>query len=333
MSENMNAESGRWPLAGTILLIGFGVSLYWAMFYSAGFGDGFSDQRAKTEASRYERDLAGDIKQACGKRSHSELPDCIAKVVATQRESIRGESDLAAQWEAARWVKLAGFAAMAQLLATIVGLYYIKGTLDETRKAVIDTGEATAEMRTANKLTAEGYLTSHRPWLKVELIPDEPAFLSTTQFEVHHAIRIENIGKGPAAILNIDMRHRDPGLTVRGPGDLQWNEAPDAAAFFSSVKQDRTSTHVLPSDDVKFLHDVKMKFSEAYHAKNAAGLHALMYALDVNCVFEFEGRVFRSSLSFLVTLTEAANNGFVALPAHGKKKINWDASPMFLEYA
>lgn len=102
---------------------------------SRSFSSLYKDRKAQVEAKRYASDAAEGIERACGKLPPSGARKCIGEIITAQRESERGESDLAAQWEAAEWSKWAGVAALAQLLATVIGLYYIKGTLDETRRS------------------------------------------------------------------------------------------------------------------------------------------------------------------------------------------------------
>ena len=106
-----------------MLMVVVGVALYWTMFYDMGFQSGQNEQKATIEAERYAGDAANQIEQECRNKSGLSVRECIAKIVAGERESQRGESDLAAQWKAANWVMWAGILAGAQLIATVFALY------------------------------------------------------------------------------------------------------------------------------------------------------------------------------------------------------------------
>ena len=139
-------------MIGAILIAAIGIALYWAMFYQAGYGSGYNERKAQEESKHYASNTAKEIERACVDLTGSATRECIAKIVEAERESQRNESDLAAQWKAADWVMWAGIIAGAQLLATAVGLYFVKRTLDATLEAVEDTGRATEAMERQNEL-------------------------------------------------------------------------------------------------------------------------------------------------------------------------------------
>ena len=153
-------------LIGTILVAVLGIGAYWAMFYSAGYGSGYNERQAHIEAKHYVSDTPQQIERECGAKAGEATRECIAKIIDAERESQRSESDLAAQWKAADWVMWAGIIAGAQLIATALGLYFVKRTLDATLEAVEDTGKATQAMERQNELAAR----QQRPWIWIESV-------------------------------------------------------------------------------------------------------------------------------------------------------------------
>ena len=155
MSESDRGERNQAGLIATALVGAICVVLYWSMFYDMGFQSGQNERKANVEAEHYASDTANQIDRECGAESGQSARECIAKIVAAERESQRGESDLAAQWKAANWVMWAGILAGAQLVATAFGLFYIRETLRATLKAVEDTGKATKAMERQNEIASD----------------------------------------------------------------------------------------------------------------------------------------------------------------------------------
>ena len=181
-------------LIGTIFVAVIGVALYWSMFYSMGYSSGYHEKQAYVESEHHASDTPKQVEGKCGAKASSELRECITEIVKSERESQRSESDLAAQWKAADWVLWAGAIAGAQLIATLVGLYYVKGTLDATLEAVEDTGKATNAMLKQTELVER----EQRPWVTIEAAKPvisnrDDGILITVE------IGFKNIGKTVAA--------------------------------------------------------------------------------------------------------------------------------------
>ena len=215
MSGSDRGEHTKVGLIATALVAVLGLAAYWAMFYDMGFQSGQNERKATAEAEHYASDTANQIDRECGAESGQSTRECIAKIVATERESQRGESDLAAQWKAANWVMWAGILAGAQLLATAFGLYFVKRTLDATLLAVEDTGHATEAMREANQIARE----AQRPWLSAKAglsSQFEPGrtHLGVDGFYANVAGEIKNHGDSPATDIHIIVE-----LVVTRAGD------------------------------------------------------------------------------------------------------------------
>lgn len=168
MSEIDESKQATLRSIGMILVAVAGVAFYWWMFYDAGYGSGRNERKANVESAHYASDTANRMERECSAATGKVVRECIAKIVASERENQRDESDLAAQWRAADWVMWAGMIAGLQLLATLAGLYFIEKTLVATRKAVEGTGDATEEMRKANRLTLERNIDDSRPFICIK---------------------------------------------------------------------------------------------------------------------------------------------------------------------
>lgn len=170
------------------------------MFYSAGYSSGYADTKAAIQTEHYAHNTPQQIERECSSREEREVRKCIAEILQTERENERGESDLAAQWRAADWVMIAGVIASAQLLATIVGLYYIKGTLDQTVRAVQETANATRVMVQQNDIA----IAQARPYLVVVNHFVRWSYDYLPNYQITFGIDIENVGATIATDFRID---------------------------------------------------------------------------------------------------------------------------------
>ncbi len=197
MSRSGRDKQSATGLIGAVIVAALGVAMYWAMFYSAGYGSGYNERKAQIEAKHYASDTANQIERECGAKAGKPARECITDIVNAERESERGESDLAAQWKAADWVMWAGILAGAQLIATALGLYFVKRTLDATLEAVEDTSNATKAMERQNEIasdTAKRQLRAYCSLLEYEgtgvALDNEPQFTFT----------VANTGQTPAKL-------------------------------------------------------------------------------------------------------------------------------------
>lgn len=172
-------------LIGSIVAAIAVICLYWAMFYDAGYQSGRHQERAQIERKHYAADTGERVERECAGRATKALRECVTEIVASERENKRNESDLAAQWQAADWVLWAAIIAGAQLVATVIGLYFIKGTLDATLKAVEDTGKATLAMEKQIEIAERG----QRAWIAIEAITVDDGQINVT---------VRNFGHSPA---------------------------------------------------------------------------------------------------------------------------------------
>lgn len=195
----------RFAFVGAFLVACVGIGAYWWMFYDMGASTARNEERARIEREHYAADTPNRIQQECSGLSGAAQLECISKAVDSERENRRNESDLAAQWKAADWVAWASILAGAQLISTLLGLWYVKRTLDATLLAVEDTGEATKAMKEANEIAREGLVIQNRAWLRVDAAVVGTLEITGEQPEVRASIEftITNVGGTPATNVSL----------------------------------------------------------------------------------------------------------------------------------
>jgi hypothetical protein len=91
---------------------------------------------AATDAAvKYQRDAHAYIKERCFAPPGLGEIDCASKADEAAREGQRKEQDLAAQNITAWWTKVMGIAALIGMALSAIGVWLVKTTFDETRKA------------------------------------------------------------------------------------------------------------------------------------------------------------------------------------------------------
>lgn len=122
-----------------ILAVGYGLVL-----------ETYSEQRElhaeyQERATEYQREAQQRIADACVGISGPAFSECISNEVAAYEANKPADEDLRAQQDMALWALWMFIAAGATVLVTIVGIYYVRETLDATRATVTETsriGEA-----------------------------------------------------------------------------------------------------------------------------------------------------------------------------------------------
>ena len=90
---------------------------------------------AANASIKYQADANSNIKERCLSATAFAEEDCTAKAYEAAREGQRKEQDLAAQNITAWWTKIMGIAALIGMALSAVGVWLVKTTFDETRKA------------------------------------------------------------------------------------------------------------------------------------------------------------------------------------------------------
>ena len=90
---------------------------------------------AANASIKYQADANSNIKERCLSATAFAEEDCTAKAYEAAREGQRKEQELAAQNITAWWTKVMGIAALIGMALSAVGVWLVKTTFDETRKA------------------------------------------------------------------------------------------------------------------------------------------------------------------------------------------------------
>lgn len=144
-------------LAATALIAA--LALAFALgFYSSGLN--YPDQR-------YQPYQSGKNDKERTESSISDVATTIVKRTPCKQPQSESESDLCAQWRAAKAAEKSADWAVYGFWATLAGMALLTWQIMLTREAVNDTSEATAAMREANRIA----LLAQRPWLTVEIVP------------------------------------------------------------------------------------------------------------------------------------------------------------------
>lgn len=128
-----------------------------------GWSLGRQAEQRYNQPHQHAENAKDEAKRSCVGIEPATVFECVYEKVERSGDTARSEQDLTAQQEAA-WATMLGSGVSAlALFATLVGLFYVRGTLLATLKAVEDTSEATEAMREANEIARDG----DRPWVAV----------------------------------------------------------------------------------------------------------------------------------------------------------------------
>lgn len=115
----------------------------------------------------------------------------------------QGESDLCAQWRAAKAAEKSANWTVYGFWATLAGIALLSWQIILTREAVKDTGHATNAMREANRIATE----AQRAWIDIQPIFEIRPRAGGRYFLKTHA-KFANVGKSVAKNVQIMVRFR-----------------------------------------------------------------------------------------------------------------------------
>lgn len=194
-------------------------ALYFTMFYDMGASyerAGFDSEQNRVA---YAESTTSKVAAECGDLTGSIQLRCVEEAVKASAEYQQGERDLEAQRGMSDWAFWVSVIAGFQLLVTVVGLIYIKGTLDATRDAVGETGKATDAMNLQNELAEQRM----RAWLRADIRVVSLKFKDQRMLPIT-VVSTVNVGGFPAtntvasATLVICHDHSAPDLGAVGDG-------------------------------------------------------------------------------------------------------------------
>lgn len=196
----------EWPRTAHVVLGGVAAVCSAALFYELGASSANSAQISDGYSLRYGEALQSDIASTCSGRSGGAFVECASSILEQNREYQRDEDTLRAQSDAANWAFWAVVFALLQLFATVIGLFFIRDTLAETRRAVADTAAATEAMKDANAFSRQVSAIELRPYLVVQ---PRGIHREVGQSAFRGVVEISNIGKTPAQDVSSYIRLKE----------------------------------------------------------------------------------------------------------------------------
>lgn len=144
-------------------------------------------------AEYYQAEAQRNAEVICVGKQGGLLPECVEEQRRASRDAYTAEQDLNAQRQMALWALWMFIVSAITAGLTLWALWYVRGTLQATREALQDTGDATKAMIAQNSLTER----VQRPWVSVSV---KPRLLrrAGAAFRVEMDIEYKNLGQLPA---------------------------------------------------------------------------------------------------------------------------------------
>lgn len=195
MDSDGKASAPPWPMALS--------GIFLALFLAWGVGwlqsrDHFARQQIVIAHVAAAEDEA--IRR-CTADDRSAVIACVKDSVAGAYRTANDEQNLKAQQRAAMSALVTAVAAIFGIAVSIVGIYFVKRTLEATLAAVTETGNATREMERQGALAA----IAQRPWvvLKPRISKVE---VDGNRLTMLVCVQAENIGKSVAQNVSMWMK-------------------------------------------------------------------------------------------------------------------------------
>lgn len=158
--------------------------------------------RANTEylASAAAQQPQRSVAEACSSEdTTAAIVECAEREVVARRDIQRAEYDLAAQQEMADWALGAILVNSLALLAAIVGIFYVRNTLNENRSASAAAIATAGEAKRSNELLRENSVAERRAWLSIESVRAlHPTEFAENGFVFSIEVAVKNLGATPA---------------------------------------------------------------------------------------------------------------------------------------
>jgi hypothetical protein len=129
-SDRGSTDKNRLIQACIIAFFFIGMFSGWGYWFQSGYY-----QQAADKSAQYQGWADDEIRQRCGNRPDIFREKCERKINQTAHENKRNEYDLYAQRTSALWAGIMAIAALFGIGLSGVGVWLVKTTFDETRKA------------------------------------------------------------------------------------------------------------------------------------------------------------------------------------------------------
>lgn len=177
---------------------GVGIVLATLLAWGIGYLQARETERRYYTPRQYQESAKAQAHRACVGMKPAAMFECVDEHVEAAYQQANAEQDLSAQQRAAFSGLVAAVVSALALMATGIGIYYVRETLKATLKAVEDTSEATEAMREANVIARD----SAERQLRAYIFLDEAGSIGPFTFAVgeppHGLVNIKNYGQTPA---------------------------------------------------------------------------------------------------------------------------------------
>jgi hypothetical protein len=185
-----------------VVALGLLIAFVWRL--SADYAEHSLDARhhAQQNASSA-RDRA---QWACRRVEPLAVDECKAEQIAAARDDQRSEYDLSAQQQMADWAFWMMAVSAVTMAVAIWALWYVKGTLDETRAMTTEAKNTTAAAEAALRETQRVAAAELRPWVTIEAKITKVK-KHANRVEVDYSVTFRNIGKTIATDVRMESAH------------------------------------------------------------------------------------------------------------------------------
>lgn len=197
-NQDCNAVALTWvfPVLGICLA----VALSWGLGWLQGRERELRSQTPNSYAAAAKR----DVERSCLGNDPRVVFECVNAKVENAYETAHDEQDLSAQQRAAFSALISSIFGFFSLILSVIGVWYVKRTLDATLQAVNDTSDATKAMLRQNEISFEkerGHLKS----LYCEAHQFQPG-------NIVSVIKFENIGASLCEIYGFSFEFTDSAM-------------------------------------------------------------------------------------------------------------------------
>lgn len=166
-----------------LILIGVAVAIF-----ATGLTFGVDAGRNEVTARQHYEAEKQSMLSACAGAESANLSKCIVDAIETAQGNSDSRQSLYAQKDMSDWAFWMMLTSLGMFFVSLLGVIWIKGTLDETRRAVRSADDAVSVTREIGMMQARAYLEVKTVTLTATDNPDV--------FDA--ALQIENVGQTPA---------------------------------------------------------------------------------------------------------------------------------------
>ena len=188
---------GQHAALGLTLVVALLLGL--AAAWSLGVLQGSETVRRDQTPAIYRDAAKVEAQRSCAAQDASNVFDCVYERAETSREIAHEEQDLSAQQRAAGAALATTILGLATMIATLVGLWFIRGTLLASRRTVTEARKATLQARRGNAIARDTAQRQLRPYLSVS----PPKILSIAPNMISLRIVLRNHGETPARVESV----------------------------------------------------------------------------------------------------------------------------------